>query len=76
MICHFFFGKVSLNINMLVTIIENMCQIISETSVIPPLRAKLFYPVWDESPCIVHIFVIEGLESVLNSVRNQVSSDE
>ena len=53
-----------------------MCLSFLEISVLSSLRAKLLFPFWDDIPCKVHIFVIEGLESVLNSVRNQVSSDE
>ena len=35
------------------SVLENKCQIILEMSVLPSLRAKIVYTVWEEIPCLV-----------------------
>ena len=42
---HFFFGKVSLDIKVDFSCLENKCQGMSKISVLPSLRAKLLYNV-------------------------------
>ena len=37
---------------MCLSVLENKCQIILEMSVLPSLRAKILYTVWDEIPCL------------------------